>query len=82
MIGKTLNAEVTVDHLKLTIKAIPLYITAIDTSGTMKVAFKIAYDLHNETLLHTWTNNEQLNLIKKVRNFVQMISAQNTDIAG
>lgn len=80
MIGKTFNAEVTIDDLKLTLKAIPLYIETIDISGMMKVAFSIICDSHNETLLHTWTNNEQLNLIKHVRNYVQMISGQKTDI--
>ena len=79
MIGKTLNAEVKVDDVTIAIKAVPLYLTAIANTGVMKVAFRTAYDLHNEMLLHTWTNNEQLNLIKKVRNFVQMISAKPAD---
>lgn len=80
LIGKALHAEVTVGNLNLKIQAIPLYIMPLNSSGKMKAAFKISYDSHNETLLHEWTNNEQLNLIKKVRNFVQMISGQKTDI--
>lgn len=80
LIGKTLNAEVSIDTLHLQIKAIPLHIEATDIPGMMKASFKIAYDSHNETLLHHWTINAQINLIKKVQNFVQMISAQNTDI--
>lgn len=80
LIGKTINGEVSSDTLHLKIKAIPLYIEAMDISGMMKVSFKIAYDSHNETLLHNWTINAQIDLIKKVRNFVQMISAQNSDI--
>jgi hypothetical protein len=78
-IGKALNAEIIIDDLHLSVEAIPLYIETMDIPGMMKVAFSIAYDSHNETLLHNWTNNEQHNLIKKVRNFIQMISGQTTE---
>lgn len=79
-IGKPLDAQIIVDDLNLSVEAIPLYIETMDIPGMMKVAFSIAYDSHNETLLHNWMNNEQHNVIKKVRNFVQMISAENTVI--
>lgn len=81
MIGKILNAEIIVESLNLKIEAIPLYIMPVNNAGNMKIAFKISYDSHNETLLHAWTNTEQLNLIRKIRNYVQMISGQKTDIS-
>lgn len=81
MIGKLLHAEVTAENLDIRVKAIPLYVMPLNSAGMMKVAFKIAYDSHNETLLHEWTNNEQLNLIRTIRNYVQMISGQRTDIS-
>jgi len=80
MIGKPLNAEVTAEDLNIKIQAIPLYLMPLNASGKMKVAFKITYDSHNEALLHEWTNVEQLNLIRTIRNYVQMISGQKTDI--
>lgn len=79
-IGKFIHAEIMAENLHIIVQAVPLYVMPLDSSGIMKVAFKIAYDSHNETLLHAWTNSAQLNLIKKIRNFVQMISAQKTDI--
>lgn len=80
-IGKPpLDAEIIIDELNISVEAIPLYIETMDIPGMMKVAFSIAYDSHNEALLHTWMNNEQHSVIKKVRNFVQMVSAQKTDI--
>ncbi len=81
-IGKPLDAEIIIDTLKLSVEAIPLYIETIDIPGMMKVAFSIAYDSHNETLLHQWMNNEQHSVIKKVRNFIQMISGEKTDITN
>lgn len=80
MIGKFLNAEITLESLNLKIQAIPLYVMPLNSSGNMKVAFKISYDSYNETLLHAWTNAEQLNLIRKIHNYVQMISGEKTDI--
>jgi len=80
-IGKPLNAEIMTDNLYMNVQAVPLYLMSLDSSGMMKVAFKIAYDSHNEMLLHVWTNDAQLNIIKKIRNFVQMISGQKTDMS-
>jgi len=58
------------------VKALWLYIVALDDASRMKAAFKIEYDKHNGILLREWLNTQQLRLIKEVRNFVQMISSE------
>jgi hypothetical protein len=47
----------------------------------MKVAFSIGYDLHYGSLLREWLNEKQLQLIKEVHNFVQMLPPPTTESA-
>jgi hypothetical protein len=71
--GKTLDAELILSNTKIAIKAVWLYTMALDSGTQIKVAFSIGYDLHNGSLLREWLNTKQLQLIKEVRTFVQMI---------
>ncbi len=71
--SKTLEAELILSGTKIVIKAVWLYTISLETGTQMKAAFSIGYDLHNGALLREWLNEKQLQLIKEVRAFVQMI---------
>ncbi|WP_310440193.1 hypothetical protein [Sulfuricurvum sp.] len=72
--GRTINAILLLNGNKIAINAVWLYTVPLDeSSGMMKIAFTIGYDLHNGALLREWMNAGQLQLIKEVRNFIQMI---------
>ncbi|OHD84828.1 hypothetical protein [Sulfuricurvum sp. RIFCSPLOWO2_12_FULL_43_24] len=73
--GKTLNAELSFANITITVHAVWLYTIALEAGTLMKTAFTIGYDLHNGSLLREWLNSKQLQLIKEVRTFVQMIPA-------
>lgn len=73
--GKTLNAELILANSRITVHAVWLYTIALESGTQMKTAFTIGYDLHNGNLLREWLNSKQLQLIKEVRSFVQMMPA-------
>lgn len=70
---KTLDAELILPNAKIAVQAVWLYTIALESGTQMKIAFRIGYDLHNGSLLREWLNLKQLQLIKEVRAFVQMI---------
>ncbi|MDD2781171.1 hypothetical protein [Sulfuricurvum sp.] len=71
--GKTISSELFLSNIKITVHAVWLYTIAMEEGIQMKAAFSIGYDLHNGSLLREWLNVKQLQLIKEVRAFVQMI---------
>ena len=71
--GKTLDVELILSNKTIAVKAVWFYTIAVNSGKHMKVAFTIGYDLHNGVLLRDWLNDKQLQLIKEVRSFVQMI---------
>jgi hypothetical protein len=71
--GKTISLELLLSHSKISVHAAWLYTIAVEEGMQMKVAFSIGYDVHNGNLLREWLNVKQLQLIKEIRNFVQMI---------
>lgn len=77
--GKTLNAELILTNTKIVVHAVWLYTIALEAGTQMKTAFSIGYDLHNGNLLREWLNAKQLQLIKEVRTFVQMIPTPPVD---
>jgi hypothetical protein len=79
--GKTLDAELVLSGTKISIRVVWLYTIALESGIQMKAAFSIGYDLHNGSLLREWLNEKQLQLIKEVRSFVQMIPTPNTEPA-
>lgn len=74
--GKTLNAELMLSDNRIPVHAVWLYTIALESGTLMKAAFTIGYDLHSGSVLREWLNSKQLQLIKEVRSFVQMIPAQ------
>ncbi|MFZ2891023.1 hypothetical protein [Sulfuricurvum sp.] len=73
--GKELDAELILSNIKIMIKAVWLYTVPVYEGTQMKVAFSISYDVQNGNLLREWLNNKQLQLIREVRTFVQMLPA-------
>lgn len=71
--GKTLHAELILSTIRVTVHSIWLYTASLEGGIQMKSAFNIGYDLHNGSLLREWLNTKQLQLIKEVREFVQMM---------
>ena len=71
--GKTISSELLLSNIKISVHAVWLYTIAMEEGIQMKAAFSIGYDLHSGALLREWLNTKQLQLIKEVRNFVQMI---------
>lgn len=71
--GRTLDAQLILSNIHISLKAVFLYTIALEEGTQMKNAFSIGYDLHNGALLREWLNAKQLQLIKEVRTFVQMI---------
>lgn len=72
--GRTMDASLLLSGNKIALNAVWLYTICLDdSSGMMKVAFSIGYDLHNGELLREWMNAGQLRLIKEIRNFIQML---------
>lgn len=71
--GKTLDAELILSNKTIIIKAVWLYTVSIESGTQMKAAFSIGYDLHNGNLLREWLNMKQLQLIREIRSFVQML---------
>jgi hypothetical protein len=71
--AKAVYMDITVSSKPIKAMATWLYTVPLDEGRRMKVVFMIQYDAHNAAVLQEWLNAQQLQLIKEVRSFIQML---------
>jgi hypothetical protein len=71
--GETLNVDLILSGNKIAVKAVWLYTTGLKSEKKMKAALMISYEAREETLLREWLTAKQLQLIKEIHTFTEMV---------